>query len=262
MINTIALRSIKKRRLSTSIYSLGLFSFAMMFAALYEDFAKDIDQFASMVPDAFNAFIGDMAAASTPAGWLAVELYGLFVPIILVIIGTGFGASAIGEEEDSGTLELLLASPISRGRIIFEKTLAIAVQLAVVATSVWAGVAIGTLLFNFDMSLINVFTASLSGWLLGMSFGMFTLAIQSISKSRSVAISLGSGIVATTYIANVVSKLVDYLEFIRYLSPFYYFNDSNILRNGLRELSIVLIVLPIVFYLIAYFSFRKRDTGV
>ncbi|MCA9349742.1 ABC transporter permease subunit [Candidatus Saccharibacteria bacterium] len=262
MISPIMLRAIKKRRLSTIIYSAGLFSFAMMFAALFQDFAKDIDQLVATIPSGFEAFIGNMAAASTPPGWLAVELYGLFVPMILTIIGTGFGASAIGEEEDSGTLELLLASPISRSKILSGKVFAIMAQLGIVAGAVWSGIALGSLLFEFDISLNNVFQASLSGWLLGMSFGMATLAIQSITKSRSKALGIGSGIVATTYIANVVSKLVDYLGFIKYFSPFYYFDESYILHNGMRSLSIILVILPVILFLIAYSSFRNRDTGV
>ena len=47
------------------------------------------------------------------------------VPLLLMIAAIGAGAGAIAGEEERGTLELLLANPLSRRRLVLEKTAAV-----------------------------------------------------------------------------------------------------------------------------------------
>jgi len=262
MLNTIFGRSLWERKISTFAYSLGLFTMALLFTSIFETFASDLAEVVDGFPEAFSAFIGDLGAATTPSGWLNIELYGLFVPLIAALVGVGFGASAIGQEENDGTLELLLASPISRSKIMLQKLLAIGGQLFIVTQSTWLGVATGTILFNFDVSLTNVFWASMSAWLLGMVFATLALAAQSLSGKRRVGLGIGAGALVLTYLADVVSKLVEQLEFLKYASPFYYFDIANVLNGGPTSLMWVLLGVSAVFYAAAHVSFIRRDTGV
>ena len=103
------------------IWSLAMTTLAIMFTALYDSFAGEIENMAEIAPAEMEAMLGgNLEFASTPAGWLGIELYGIFLPVVLAIIGVSSGSTAIGSEEDSGTLELLLASPVSRTRIVVE----------------------------------------------------------------------------------------------------------------------------------------------
>ena len=161
---------------STLIWSISMTLLALMFAALYESFAGEIEDMAEIAPAAMEAIWGgNLDYADTPAGWLGLELYGIFLPLVLAIIGVSSGAAAIGSEEDSGTLELLLASPVGRTRIVVEKSLSVSAQLAIVGMSVWFGVALGTLLFPFEVSLTHVLAATLMGWLFGTTTSYFAV---------------------------------------------------------------------------------------
>lgn len=262
MLHSIFLRTLRERRLSTAIYCAALFGFALMFAVLYKEFVGELEGVLDSFPESMSAFLGDLSAASTPEGWLGIELFGLFLPIILAVVGVGFGASAIGREEDEGTLELLLASPVSRHKIFVQKALAIAAQLGLVSLSVWLGVAVGSMFFDFDVSLGNVFFACVSAWLLGLVFGFTALAVQSVTGKRAKGLGIGAGVVVVTYIADVVSQLIDWLEFLKYVSPFYYFNELEILQNGYNASMLVLLAVVVVLYVIAHGAFVKRDTGV
>ena len=255
-------RTLRERRLSTAIYSFALSASALMYVALYKDFASQLDVFAKNYPENLNAFFGDITAAATPEGWLAIELYSLFLPLILAIVGIGFGASAIGKEENSGTLELLLASPVSRSRIIFQKALAMAVQLGIISFSAWLGVVVGMLFFEFDVSLLHVAWSSLAAWLLAMTYGCLALAAQSVTSKRSVGLGVGAGIVIVTYLANAISQLVDWIEPAKYISPFYYYDVEKVIVDGPSEKILVLVTASAVFYLVAHLAFLRRDTGV
>ena len=72
-----------------------------MFTGLYDYFQNQIASMIEAAPPPLQAFYGvDLQNASSPAGWLGLELYGFILPIVLVIIATGAGGSIIGDEEN------------------------------------------------------------------------------------------------------------------------------------------------------------------
>lgn len=252
-----------ERKISIIATGLGMFIFALMFAALHESVAEEIGSFADAFPPELGAVIGDLSAASTPAGFLNIELYSLFLPFALAITGITFAAKAIGKEEESGTLELLLASPISRNKIILQKMFAITITLAIIAFSSWLGVLVGQALFVFDVNLGDVAIASASVFLLGMVYAMASLAGQAVTGKSKVGLGVGAGLLVLTYFADLISSLVENLEWIKYASPFHYMDMSAVL-NGNGELInfAILLAVAVVFYVIAHAGFLKRDTGV
>ena len=260
-ILTVSLTSMWR---STLIWSISMALLALMFAALYESFAGEIEDMADILPAAMEAIWGsNLEYADTPAGWLGLELYGIFLPVVLAIIGVSSGASAIGNEEDSGTLELLLASPVGRTRIVVEKSLSVSTQLAVAAMSVWFGVALGTLLFPFEVSLTHVLAATLMGWLFGTTTSSFTMCVQSVTGKKGVAIGFGAGFVALSYIASILSKLINGVSYLKYVSIFYYYGGANVLIEGLKIGSVmVLLGISIITFIISIRFFRVRDTGI
>lgn len=255
--------TISTRKTSTFVWALSMGLFGFLFTAMHQNFAGNITQFADTFPEGLSAFIGDIALAAEPAGFLGVELYGLFLPMVLAVVGLGFGASAIGREEEAGTLEVLLASPISRSRIIMQKFAAIKTSLFIIAAATWVAIAIGSVLFVFNVDLFHVALASLSAFLLGLIYATAALCAQSITGKRGIGIGFGAGLLAITYFADIVSKLIESLSFLKYVSPFYYFDVSNVLfGKGSLSNFIILATISIVFYLIAHTAFVQRDTGV
>ena len=263
MLNSIFGKAIWDRKIGLFATSLGMFVFALLFTVLHESFAGEVTRLANMVPSEFSAFVGDISAAATPEGFLAVELYSLFLPFAVAITGIAFASKAIGREEDSGTLELLLASPISRSKIFWQKLAAIKAILFIVAFSAFVGVVLGKALFVFDVNLVNVALASLSVFLLGLVYAMASLAGQALTGKTRLGTGIGAGLLVLTYVANVVSKLLDNLESLKYFSPFYYMDISEVL-NGNGELVNFAVLLGIIaiFYVIAHIGFVNRDTGV
>jgi ABC-2 type transport system permease protein len=62
---------------------------------------------------------------------------------------------------------------------------------------------------------------------------------------------------------NSLAPLVDALESLQKLSPFFYYYEADPLRNGLDPVhAAVLGVGGLVFVVIAVFGFRRRDVGV
>jgi len=263
MHNTIFFKAVWDRKLSILATSIGMFIFALLFASLHQTFAGQITSIANTFPPEFSAVLGDISAAAKPEGFLNLELYSLFLPFAVAITGIVFGSKAVGKEEDSGTLELLLASPISRHNIMLQKLMAITLTLFIVAFSSWLGVVVGKALFVFDANLTNVALASLSVFLLGMVYAMAALAAQGATGASKIGIGTGAGVLVVTYFANIIAALVETLEWLKYFSPFQYMDVSAVLDgNGEVINFIALFLTAAILYLVAHTGFLKRDTGV
>lgn len=241
----------------------GLALISLVFAATFQDFKDQLGQFINMVPAGMSAVIGDMALGNTPEGWLALELFPLFVPLSLAIVGIVLGAGLIGREEDSGTLELLLASGRSRLQIGGEKWLALAVLLAIPPAVLWLAVSLESLIFDFHPALSSVLAACVSAWLLGLAYGGISFAAQAVTGRRGLALGAGALFFGATYALTVVSKLIDSWRDFDVWSPFYYYNIPETLISGIDWAKLfVLIIVAIIGLVVALVGFRRRDTAI
>ena len=246
------------------IWSVSMFLLALIFTGLYDSFKGEITDMLGNAPKLMEAMIGPISEDSiTPEIWLGIELYGLLFPILLAVIAVSAGASAIGTEEESGTIELILASPISRGRVVLEKSLGIMIQLGIVSGFLWVGIAIGSLLFPFDVSLTNVLSATAMGWIFGTTVAYITMSIQSLTGRKGLALGVGSGCVGLSYVMMVISGLLNGLNSLKYTSLFNYYDGRSVLINGLNETSFaVMLGLSGLFLVVSLYGFYNRDIGI
>ena len=246
------------------IWSVSMFLLALIFTGLYDSFKGEITDMLGNAPKLMEAMIGPVSEDSiTPEIWLGIELYGLLFPILLAVIAVSAGASAIGTEEESGTIELILASPISRGRVVLEKSLGIMIQLGIVSGFLWVGIAIGSLLFPFDVSLTNVLSATAMGWIFGTTVAYITMSIQSLKGRKGLALGVGSGFVGLSYVMMVISGLLNGLNSLKYTSLFNYYDGRSVLINGLNESSFaVMLGVSGLFLVVSLYGFYNRDIGI
>ena len=91
-----------------------------------------------------------------------------------------------------------------------------------------------------------------------LALGIFLgCAMKQHKRAGSLAVSLLLG----TYFASVISGLSEDLEFLKYVSPFKYFDPASMLRDNNLEITFVVlsVVIVAVFITGAYFSYSKRD---
>ncbi|MBT3995810.1 MAG: ABC transporter permease subunit [Chloroflexi bacterium] len=200
---------------------------------------------------------GDM---STPEGFYTVENFGLMAPIIFLMVAVVVGARALAGEESKRTMGLLLANPISRSRIVYEKMFAMVVLTLALGFVTFAGTAVGSLLGGLDMSYGNIAAISLLASLLGLTFGALALALSAATGRVKFAVFGSVGPALVFYLMDSFLPLNDSIAGYAKLSPFYYYSGSNPLANGmhwghgglLAGLTIGLVVLAAVL-------FERRD---
>lgn len=268
MLNNITLKTLRDKRLSILFWGTGLMALALIITTFLlptiTAAAEELESYFKLMPEELlSIFGGDLAEISTPAGFLKAEIFFLVTPLFFLFFAIGFGAGAIAGEEEQGTLELLLANPMTRCRVALEKFGALCAGMILLAALYWVGLAVGIAIVNVDVSLLNLAAACFSAALLGITFGTLSLAVGCTTGKRSIAMAVAGALAVITYILNAMATTVDSLGPFRGLTPFHYYIGGDPLLNGLNiGHAGVLIGLTIAFLVVGLMVFQRRDLSV
>ena len=268
MLNNILLKTLRDKRRPMLFWGIGLVVLAIIITTILlptiTTAAEALKSYFEIIPqELMAAFGGDLSDIATPEGFLKAELFFLVTPLFFLVFAIGFGAGAIAGEEEQGTLDLLLANPLSRRRVVLEKFGALSTGLILLAFIYWVGLAVGITIINADVNLLNLAAACFSAALLGITFGTLSLAIGCAMGKRNLAMAGAGGLAVVTYILNAMAPVIDSLESFRGLSPFYYYIGGDPLYNGLNVGHAgVLIGLTAVFIVAALMLFERRNLSV
>ena len=264
MLRNVFLKTLSETRRALVWWSLGLIGMAAMMIAVYPTVRDnpDLNKMVEDYPDALKAFMafgGDLDYVSG-AGYLGSELFSFMVPLLLLIAAIGAGARATAGEEERGTLDLLLANPLSRRRLVAEKFGALAGEIALLAIVLWLSLLVGVEIVAMDVSAPRLAAATTSAALLGLAFGALALLVGAASGRRGVAIGVAAATAVAAYLVNSLAALVDFLEPVKQSSPFYHYVASDPLREGLAlEHVAFLVALALVAAGLAAVAFDRRD---
>ena len=214
----------------------------------------------SMPPAVRAMFVTEGSDISTPAGYLNVELFTFVVPLLVLAITLTGAAGATAGEEERGTMELLLANPIPRWRVVLEKFAAVGVLSGALCVGIWIALGITAGLSGIDIRLDRVAAAMVSAWLLGMAVGAAALALGAVTGNRMLSIGVALGIAVAGFFVNALAPLAELLRPWRPFSPHYHYLGYDPLANGL-DLShaAVLAGATVVLVVIAAVAFERRD---
>jgi beta-exotoxin I transport system permease protein len=214
----------------------------------------------SMPPELRAMFASESVDISTPAGYLNIELFAFILPLVVMAVTLVGGGGATAGEEERGTLELLLANPVPRWRIVVEKAIGIGILSAVVCAGVWASLAVAARVANVDIALDCVAAALVSVWLLGLVVGGVALLAGALTGSRVAAIGIGLVVSIGGFFVNALAPLADVLEPWRPLSPYYHYIGYDPLTAGLDPgHALVLAAASVLLVAAAAIAFERRD---
>ena len=139
MSGVVIARFLRDTRRSTAWWALGMVALVVFTVAFYPSVKGNeaFDQVFEDLPQAVRSLVGAQEGVplTSPPGYLHGRLFSVMVPVLLVTLGIGLGARAIGGSEGDGTLELLLAQPVTRSRVVAERYGAVVAVLAAVSAT-------------------------------------------------------------------------------------------------------------------------------
>jgi ABC-2 type transport system permease protein len=167
--------------------------------------------------------------------------------------------STAGEEEDA-ILGLTLAYPIERARLVLAKAAAVAVSVVVIAAGTFVGLVAGVAVAGGGIGLGKLGALALHLAFFGIAIGAFALALGATTGQRAVASGVAAAFAVLAFLINGFAPLIDQVEWLKYLSPFYYYSGHDPISNGvdLADLA-TLAATSIVLTAVAAVGFTRRD---
>ena len=248
---------LRRRRISFLWWSLGLAAFVGLLAIAYPTVRdnNELDKTFAGLPPSVQALLGLNAAnpLTSPSGYLNSQYFANVLPLILLVFGIGLGSWAISGEEAAGTLELLLANPVSRSRVAFERAAALILLLAALTAVAAAALVALAPATGLDKNLApeRMVAASAACGFLALAFASVAFGIGAATGKRSLATASAATLAIAGYVIEGLGAQVKALQPILAISPWHWLLDGDPLERGLImeswllpfAVSLVLIVL-------------------
>ena len=232
MISAIARLDLSNRRWSLLGYCVGIGLYVLVVVALYPAFehSGSLDKMIQSDRTA-AALFGVTGSLSSSAGWLNGNIFTNFYPLIILLIAVGYGAAAIAGQDEDGTLCLVATLPASRRRLVLGKAAALTAQAGAPAVAVAACAAVGQW-FDLTTSPTRIVASSAAVLALGIDVGLLAMAAGAFTGRRGVALGVGVGFAAASYLTSSLAPVVSWISPARYASLFYWSVGDNQLANG------------------------------
>lgn len=262
MAAEVARYDLYNRRRSTIWYAVGIALYMLVIVALYPSFKHSTElNRLTQGNSPLAALFGATGTLTSPAGWMNVNAYANFLPLIMLLLTIGYGAGAIAGQNEDGTLGLLVVLPLARWRILVGKVATMIVQALILALTVAACVYAGRA-FQVTLTPGHVATATLAVLLLGIDLGLIALALGAATGSRGTAIGTASALAAVCYLISSLAPVVHWIHPLRYASLFYWAIGNQQLTRGAGPGPLaVLLGVAITAAITANIAFRRLDVA-
>lgn len=258
----VAERAIHDRRRGIVGWAIGIAAYVGLMVSVYPAVQNsELLRAVRNYPKELQAFFGGSASFdfATGAGYLNVELFSFVVPVWLAIVAIAQGAGALAGEEESGTLDLLLANPVTRRRVVLEKIAALALTVLALAGVVAVSVLIVGAFVNLGVGADRVVITSVGAALVAVFIGLVAMLTGAATGSKAVAIGVATAVFAASYLIVGLAGLVSWIEPLRVISPLYHANGTLPLRHGLPGNYSVLVALCLVTIAAVVAVFDRHD---
>lgn len=206
--------------------------------------------------------IADSASLLTGAGFLSSRVYSTIGLVVVLSFSIGMGKAALAGEESDGTADLLLTTLQTRTRIVAAKSAAIFSLLLALLVGVAVFVWMANAVVGLGITFSGLVAATISMTLFAFVFGALALTTGAWTGNPAVATAVAVAAVVVAFLLNGFGLVIDWLEPIRPLSPFYWYQgDTNPLSRGFGWQQPLLLAVGLALIVSAVVGFRRRDVG-
>lgn len=219
------------------------------------------------MPESVQVLMGIDAEMSltSPAGYLNSQWFANMFPILLSIYGIGLAARLIAGEENAGRLELLLAHPVARRRVLTERGIAAAgLLVALWLVSSIALVAFAPAFGLDGVGLGSLAAASVSCALLAVLHSAVAYGVGAWTGSRGIALAAGSALMGGGFLVQSLASISEMLHPVRWLSPVFWFMDARPIIDGWGPMlvpSLLALAVSAIAIGAGAWRFDRRDIG-
>lgn len=216
-----------------------------------------MDSMPQALLDAFNLRAFNL---TTLSGFYGVMF--TYFALIAGIAAAMWGSDIISKEERDKTVEFSLTLPVTRSKVVTAKTLAALVNCIGLLLITWGITVASAQSYRPDSEFYAFLNrSSLALFVLELIFlaiGVFLgCAMKQYKRAGSTAVAL----LLATYFFSIISGMHEKLDFLKYFSPFKYFDAGKLFREGSIDTTYLLLSAGIIVAAMAgaYLTYARRD---
>ena len=228
---------------------------------IFQDNQEPIRQLlAGEVGDLIRMF-GDVTRLSTPAGFLSLALFS-FLPLVLGAFAVLAGSGLVVADEESGTLDLVLAHPVSRTALYLGRLLAFVVAtLAILALS-WLGFLVAMAWSTLDVGWWALARPYVSLAAVLFFYGGLSLLLSLVLPARRTAAMAAGVILLASYFLTTLARLDKGMEPVARFSPISYYQSGDAIEGLNGRWLAGLLAAALIMTALAWWCFERRDIRV
>ena len=259
----VFVRELKANLKSLLIWGVIVILFVAMAVSKFSAYASNPEMLAildDMPPAALAVFNLRAFNLTTISGFLGLMFS--YYTLLLSIAAVMWGSDIISKEERDKTVEFSLTLPVTRSRLVTAKSLAALANCVGLLIITGGASLVSAAAYQPDsgfytflgLCMLALFITQLVFLAVGIFLGC---AMKQYRRASSIALSLLLG----TYLLSVIVSLDKDLDFLKYLSPFKYFDAAVLLHESRLDVTSVLLSLAIVLVSMvgAYLTYARRD---
>jgi ABC-2 type transport system permease protein len=252
----------RANRLRLLLVAVALVVWGSLLPIVYDTFGEQFQDFmdTGLIPTQFTQFGGGDIFSLT--GSVALGFIHPFAVALNLVFAVGFAGAAIAGERQRGTLEVLLARPISRRRAYATAGIATALFVAVTVAALTAGALLGSAVSGRveELGPGNLPLLWLNGALLYGAFAAVALAASVSFDRLTPALGVALAFVLVSYFFEAIGSLWPDAAFLRDYSLFHYV-DARADLAGTPDWSDFGILAAVIVVAVGYalVVFPRRD---
>ena len=250
-------------------WGVGLGVLGLLMALLIPLFdALELAEVLQTLPPMILALAGideQMTILATPEGILAVAFFTRF-SIIFAAYPVVMGLRITANEEDDGILDVLLALPVPRWRVILERFAAYVLTIVGITLMVYAGLWLGAQLIAIELDLTRIAIALFASIPLLVTLLAFTAFSAALIPRRRPALAVATVFVVGSFVLDTVANMVqtgNVSSLLGAVSVFTYFDVTAIVQTGVIWSHVGgLLIVAALLLSASVWLFQRRDVGL
>jgi ABC-2 type transport system permease protein len=186
----------------------------------------------------------------------------VYYALALGIAAAMWGSDIISKEERDKTVEFSLTLPVSRSRVVTAKTLAALVNCVALLLLTWGAAVVSARPYNPDSGFYKFLLLCVAAlFFIELIFLAIGILLGCAMKQYRRAGSLAVSILLVTYFLSVIAAINKDLDFLKWFTPFKYFDPLKMLNESRLDLAFVGLSLAIIVACMAgaYLTYHRRD---
>ena len=223
-----------QRRTALLWYSVSLVSYSVMitwyFPQILNSGLKEMVD--TLPPEMIAFFAGTDASLFTLGGFLATEYTGFVWVLIMAAAGITFATKSFSSEINAGTMELLLAQPISRRTLAATRAVALTIFLAILVVATVLPIQLTAIGVDVAYDAGNLWLAGAVGLLLSLAISGVAMVAASASRESGKPAGVVGGVLGVMWILHFLSVNAEWAKKLEVVNLFKYWDSAAIIDKG------------------------------